>query len=161
MRRICRATSGVLTEEDQRSLRRRARAQRILPARQLVHERRAQHRFRRTERANGGRIDLPVLFLHGAYDYVCETINSRLAEPMRALAPTSPRQTFPRDTGWRRKSPPSSTPLSPNGWRKSCPRFGSPPDAQRTVTMARDAFASFGSHPNQSAFRSCGELLGQ
>jgi pimeloyl-ACP methyl ester carboxylesterase len=32
----------------------------------------------------GGRLDLPVLFLHGAYDYVCETIDSRLAEPMRA-----------------------------------------------------------------------------
>ena len=32
---------------------------------------------------NGGRIDLPVLFLHAAYDYVCETQTSRLAEPMR------------------------------------------------------------------------------
>ncbi len=34
---------------------------------------------------NGGRITLPVLFLHGAYDYVCETVDSRLAEPMRAF----------------------------------------------------------------------------
>jgi pimeloyl-ACP methyl ester carboxylesterase len=32
---------------------------------------------------NGGRIDLPVLFLHGEYDYTCETVASRLAEPMR------------------------------------------------------------------------------
>jgi pimeloyl-ACP methyl ester carboxylesterase len=32
---------------------------------------------------NGGRIDLPVLFLHGAYDWVCQTTTSRLAEPMR------------------------------------------------------------------------------
>jgi pimeloyl-ACP methyl ester carboxylesterase len=32
---------------------------------------------------NGGVIDLPVLFLHGAYDYTCETVESRLAEPMR------------------------------------------------------------------------------
>jgi pimeloyl-ACP methyl ester carboxylesterase len=32
---------------------------------------------------NGGRLDLPVLFLHGAYDYTCETLNSRLADPMR------------------------------------------------------------------------------
>jgi pimeloyl-ACP methyl ester carboxylesterase len=32
---------------------------------------------------NGGRLSLPVLFLHGAYDYTCETIDSRLAEPMR------------------------------------------------------------------------------
>jgi pimeloyl-ACP methyl ester carboxylesterase len=36
------------------------------------------------EAANGGRIDLPVLFLHGTYDWVCQTVTSRLAEPMRA-----------------------------------------------------------------------------
>jgi pimeloyl-ACP methyl ester carboxylesterase len=36
------------------------------------------------EAKNGGRIHLPVLFLHGAYDWVCETRKSRLAEPMRA-----------------------------------------------------------------------------
>ena len=36
------------------------------------------------EARNGGRIDLPVLFLHAAYDFVCETTHSRLAEPMRA-----------------------------------------------------------------------------
>jgi pimeloyl-ACP methyl ester carboxylesterase len=33
---------------------------------------------------NHGRIDLPVLFLHALYDYTCETVDSRLAEPMRA-----------------------------------------------------------------------------
>ena len=32
---------------------------------------------------NAGRIDLPILFLHGEYDYTCETVSSRLAEPMR------------------------------------------------------------------------------
>jgi pimeloyl-ACP methyl ester carboxylesterase len=32
---------------------------------------------------NEGTLTLPVLFLHAAYDYVCETIDSRLAEPMR------------------------------------------------------------------------------
>jgi pimeloyl-ACP methyl ester carboxylesterase len=31
----------------------------------------------------GGRLGLPVLFLHGQYDATCETVNSRLAEPMR------------------------------------------------------------------------------
>jgi pimeloyl-ACP methyl ester carboxylesterase len=36
------------------------------------------------EAPNGGRIDLPVLFIHGAYDWVCQTMTSRLAEPMRA-----------------------------------------------------------------------------
>ena len=32
---------------------------------------------------NGGTLRMPVLFVHAAYDYVCETIDSRLAEPMR------------------------------------------------------------------------------
>jgi pimeloyl-ACP methyl ester carboxylesterase len=32
---------------------------------------------------NGGRLDMPALFLAAAYDYTCETIDSRLAEPMR------------------------------------------------------------------------------
>jgi pimeloyl-ACP methyl ester carboxylesterase len=31
----------------------------------------------------GGVLRLPVLFLHGEYDHVCETVASRLAEPMR------------------------------------------------------------------------------
>ena len=36
------------------------------------------------ERArDGGRLTLPVLFLHGEYDYTCQTVPSRLAEPMR------------------------------------------------------------------------------
>ena len=29
------------------------------------------------------RLEMPVLFLHAANDHVCETIDSRLAEPMR------------------------------------------------------------------------------
>jgi pimeloyl-ACP methyl ester carboxylesterase len=32
---------------------------------------------------NSGRLDMPVLFIHAAYDFVCETLASRLAEPMR------------------------------------------------------------------------------
>ena len=32
---------------------------------------------------SGGKLSMPVLFLHGAYDTVCETMTSRLAEPMR------------------------------------------------------------------------------
>ena len=35
------------------------------------------------EAINGGRLDMPVLFLHARYDYTCETVESRLAEPMR------------------------------------------------------------------------------
>lgn len=33
------------------------------------------------------RLDMPVLFLHAAYDSVCETLNSQLAEPMRHHCP--------------------------------------------------------------------------
>jgi pimeloyl-ACP methyl ester carboxylesterase len=45
----------------------------------------AQRNIEYAKRAkNGGVIDLPVLFLHGEYDYTCETVESRLAEPMRA-----------------------------------------------------------------------------
>jgi pimeloyl-ACP methyl ester carboxylesterase len=32
---------------------------------------------------DGGTLRMPVLFLHGEYDYTCETVTSRLAEPMR------------------------------------------------------------------------------
>lgn len=32
---------------------------------------------------NGGKLRMPVLFLHAEYDYVCETVDSRLADPMR------------------------------------------------------------------------------
>lgn len=35
-------------------------------------------------RAKARRLQMPVLFLHAAYDYVCETLDSRLPEPMRA-----------------------------------------------------------------------------
>jgi pimeloyl-ACP methyl ester carboxylesterase len=32
---------------------------------------------------NGGKLAMPVLFLHGAYDTTCETMQSKLADPMR------------------------------------------------------------------------------
>ncbi len=38
------------------------------------------------EAKNGGRLDMPVLFLAARYDYTCESVTSRLAEPMRGLA---------------------------------------------------------------------------
>jgi pimeloyl-ACP methyl ester carboxylesterase len=34
-----------------------------------------------------GRLNMPVLFLHGAYDYTCATVHSRFAEPMRQSCP--------------------------------------------------------------------------
>ncbi|MGD0492979.1 MAG: alpha/beta hydrolase [Steroidobacteraceae bacterium] len=33
---------------------------------------------------NGGRLELPVLFLHAEYDYTCRTVGGPLADPMRA-----------------------------------------------------------------------------
>ena len=36
-----------------------------------------------TKAVAGGQLLMPVLFLHGEYDYTCETVGSRLAEPMR------------------------------------------------------------------------------
>ena len=32
---------------------------------------------------NNGALALPVLFLHGEYDYTCQSVTSRLSEPMR------------------------------------------------------------------------------
>ena len=32
---------------------------------------------------DGGELAMPVLFFHGRYDYTCETVQSRLADPMR------------------------------------------------------------------------------
>jgi pimeloyl-ACP methyl ester carboxylesterase len=41
------------------------------------------------------RLAMPTLFLHAAYDYVCETIDSRLAEPMRAYCANLTEATVP------------------------------------------------------------------
>jgi pimeloyl-ACP methyl ester carboxylesterase len=41
------------------------------------------------------KLDMPVLFMHGAYDYVCETRVSRLAEPMRAHCSNLTEATIP------------------------------------------------------------------
>jgi len=47
----------------------------------MNHTRNAQYAKLAT---NGGRLALPVLFLHGRYDYTCRTVDSRLADPMRS-----------------------------------------------------------------------------
>ena len=46
----------------------------------MNHERNAAYA---QKARHGGKLDMPVLFLHGDYDYTCETVASRLAEPMR------------------------------------------------------------------------------
>lgn len=34
---------------------------------------------------NEGRLSMAVMFLRGRYDFTCETVESRMAEPMREL----------------------------------------------------------------------------
>lgn len=46
----------------------------------LNHARNAEYA---KEAVNDARLSMPVLFLHGLYDWTCETTRSRLAEPMR------------------------------------------------------------------------------
>ena len=46
----------------------------------MNHERNAAYA---RKAVNGGRLTMPVLFLHATYDYTCDTTGSRLAEPMR------------------------------------------------------------------------------
>lgn len=48
------------------------------PARNMAYAARSQ---------NGGRLTMPVLFLHATCDYTCDTLDSPLAEPMRAACP--------------------------------------------------------------------------
>lgn len=47
----------------------------------MNHQRNAEYARRAP---GGGHLSMPVLFLHGDYDVVCETTVSRLADPMRA-----------------------------------------------------------------------------
>tara|TARA_R110002096_G_scaffold35718_12_gene100471 strand:+ start:1857 stop:2885 length:1029 start_codon:yes stop_codon:yes gene_type:complete len=48
----------------------------------MNHARNAEYAARA---ANDGRLEMPVLFLAASYDYTCECIDSRLAEPMHGL----------------------------------------------------------------------------
>jgi pimeloyl-ACP methyl ester carboxylesterase len=49
-------------------------------------------------------LTMPVLFLHAAYDYVCETIESRLAEPMRAHCSNLVEIVIPSGHWWLKSS---------------------------------------------------------
>jgi pimeloyl-ACP methyl ester carboxylesterase len=44
----------------------------------------AANAFFTAKAKNGGRIEIPTLFIHAAYDWICETLTSPLAGPMRA-----------------------------------------------------------------------------
>lgn len=54
---------------------------------------------------NDGYLDLPVLFLTAAYDYVCECVHSRLAEPMRTYCRALTEQTI-RSGHWMAQEKP-------------------------------------------------------
>jgi pimeloyl-ACP methyl ester carboxylesterase len=47
----------------------------------MNHERNREYALKAP---GGGQLSMPVLFLHGEYDYTCETVDSHLADPMRS-----------------------------------------------------------------------------
>ena len=67
-------------------------------------------------RANkGGRLTLPVLFLHGEYDYTCQTVTSRLAEPMRQAC-TDLQEVVVRSGHWMAQEQPAAVNASLARW---------------------------------------------
>ena len=73
---------------------------------------------------NGGKVTLPVLFLHGVCDYTCETIDSRLTEPMRRDCADLTEVVVP--IGWRRSDPRRPTPRWQSGLPQKCLMHGRP-----------------------------------
>ena len=68
-----------------------ADAQRLLRARLLVHEPQGQRRLRQARAERRQARDAGAVPARRSTTTTCETVHSRLAEPMRATAPTSPR----------------------------------------------------------------------
>ena len=67
------------------------------------------------------RLTMPVLFLHGAFDYTCETINSRLAEPMRASCADLTEAIVPSGH-WMAQEKPAYVNAALAGWlARKCP----------------------------------------
>jgi pimeloyl-ACP methyl ester carboxylesterase len=63
----------------------------------------------------GWTLNLPVLFLHAAYDYVCETLTSRLADPMRAWCPDLTEATVPSGH-WMAQERPAEVNAALSAW---------------------------------------------
>jgi len=63
----------------------------------------------------GGRLAMPVLFFHGAYDYTCETLRSRLAEPMRRHCDNLTELTVPCGH-WMAQEKPALVNAGLSGW---------------------------------------------
>ncbi len=67
---------------------------------------------------NGGRLDLPVLFLGARYDWVCETTESRLGDPMRALCTNLTEHVL--DTGhWMAQEAPAEVSAALVAWLRA------------------------------------------
>lgn len=65
------------------------------------------------------RLSLPVLFLHARYDYVCETLQSQLAEPMRARCSNLSERII--DTGhWMAQEQPRAVNAALAQWLAAC-----------------------------------------
>ena len=75
------------------------------------------------------RLTMPVLVLHAEYDYVCEPIESRLAEPMRRHSANLVEATIPSGH-WMAQEKPVLVNAAPNGSLTSFPHFGLPSNAR-------------------------------
>jgi pimeloyl-ACP methyl ester carboxylesterase len=64
---------------------------------------------------NDGILAMPVLFLHGAYDATCETVTSRLAEPMRAACDRLSETVVPSGH-WMAQEQPVAVNAALTGW---------------------------------------------
>jgi pimeloyl-ACP methyl ester carboxylesterase len=74
------------------------------------------------EAPNDGRLTLPVLFLHAAWDTVCDTVHGRLAEPMRESCDDLAEATF--DAGhWLAQEKPAEVNAAISTWL-AVKRFG-------------------------------------
>jgi len=72
---------------------------------------------------NGGILKMPVLFLHGAYDFVCETVDSQLADPMRQDCTDLTEQIMTTGHWMTQGSRRASTPPSRAGWSPRLPEL--------------------------------------
>ena len=61
------------------------------------------------------RLSMPVLFVHAAYDYTCETMTSTLAEPMRTLCYDLTEKTIPSGH-WMAQERPEALNLTLSNW---------------------------------------------
>ncbi len=75
--------AAVLTEEDEHSYVAALERNGFFGPDSWYMNGNANTEFAERAKANW-RLTMPVLFLHAAYDYVCETVDSHVAEPMRA-----------------------------------------------------------------------------